>query len=114
MKAKISGSRETSANGDGIKGGLTKPFGGGIKVIGIASGDGMYRPAVGESPKRHWWPVRAATPVSKVAGRTGVSGITEEPDGDGVYGLSRAPNDTTTASACVAAPIRVSACAVRR
>lgn len=88
------GVKGTSATGDAIMGVSTKPFGGGVGVIGIANGDGMPTGVRGEAPKGTGvFGFGGNTGVAGY-GRTGVDGTTDEPSGIGVYGYSRAANDT--------------------
>jgi len=84
------GVKGTSAIGEGVMGVSTAPTG--IGVVGIANGIGMPAGVSGEGT---YWGVTGSGSRYGVAGygRTGVDGVTDEPDGEGVAGLSRGAND---------------------
>jgi hypothetical protein len=84
------GVKGTSASGEGVMGVSTAPTG--TAVLGIASGIGM---PVGVSGQSSYYGVTGAGGRYGVSGygETGVEGITDESDGTGVDGVSRAAND---------------------
>ena len=90
------GIKGTSATGDGIMGVSTKPFGGGVGVIGIGAGDGMPTGVRGESPKGTGVSGSGGDVGVQGYGQWGVYGLTDKPDGYGVLGDSRAANDANS------------------
>jgi hypothetical protein len=84
------GVKGTSSTGEGVMGISTAPTG--TAVVGIASGIGMPTGVRGESS---FYGVAGSGDYAGVSGygRTGVEGITDESNGTGVDGTSRAAND---------------------
>jgi hypothetical protein len=80
----------TSSTGEGVRGVSTAPTG--AAVVGIASGIGMPTGVSGQSP---FYGVTGSGDYAGVSGygRTGVVGTTDDSDGAGVEGTSRAAND---------------------
>jgi hypothetical protein len=84
------GVKGTSATGEGVMGVSTAPTG--IGVAGIANGIGMPTGVSGQSTYTGVTGSGSAYGVQGYGG-TGVYGLTDEPDGDGVRGESRDAND---------------------
>ncbi len=88
------GVKGTSETGDAIMGVTTQEFGVSTGVVGIATGlGGMHSGVRGESTYIGVAGFGDAYGVQGYGG-TGVDGLTDEPDGQGVRGQSRAANDS--------------------